>query len=187
MNHEQRRQVVRDSNRLTTCAMPLCGRPFAVCGPCDRGRRYCSPGCSVNARRARQREASRRYQSSERGRLAHQARQARYRERAQGVTHRSSEVGVAGALRDHRGQQCGAARAPRLPWATSRSTPPSKQAASCCDPALAAPTAASVQHCFPRGALEKPPACAFCRRPGRFLRNEPRRLRPRRRYRPGHT
>jgi hypothetical protein len=187
MSDEKRRQALRESNRLATCAAPLCGRPFAVCGPCDRGRRYCSPDCCVSARRARQRQATRLYQSSDRGRLAHAARQARYRERARGVTHRCSDDGRLGTLEDRRGQRCRPARAPRLPKAPSRSAVTPKPAGPCCAPALVAPDAASAQQWLQRGLLEKPPACAFCRRAGRFLRHGPRRLRPRRRHRPSRA
>jgi len=184
MNHESRRQALRESNRLATCAAPLCGRLFAVCGPCDRGRRYCSLDCSVSARRARQRQATRLYQSTERGRLAHAVRQARYRERARGVTHRCSNDGRVGALKDRRGQRYRLARAPHLPPVPSSSAATPRSAGPGCAPALVAPGAASAQQSLQRGAIEKPPTCAFCRRAGRFLRHGPRGLRPRRRRRP---
>ena len=84
-------RLLPESNRLTTCALPLCSRLFAVCRGCDHGRRYCGPDCAAAARRARQRHASRVYQSTERGRLAHAARQARYRTRKR-VTHPSTSA-----------------------------------------------------------------------------------------------
>lgn len=82
--------LARESNRLATCSLPSCSRLFALCKECDRGRWYCSGECALSARRARQREASRLYQSTERGRRAHAERQARYRRRQRGVTHRST-------------------------------------------------------------------------------------------------
>jgi len=75
------------SNRLTTCGLVSCSRLFAVCGRCDRGRRYCSKECAALARRTQLRRAGRLYQASERGRQSHAARQARYRARRSRVTH----------------------------------------------------------------------------------------------------
>ena len=70
-----------------TCAKRDCSSLFAVCGACDRGRRFCSAECAADARRAAVRLAGKAYQASPRGRLLHAARQARYRERARAVTH----------------------------------------------------------------------------------------------------
>jgi hypothetical protein len=58
-----------------------CQVPVVVCTPCDRGQRYCGPDCSQAARREKQRASNRRYQSTERGRKLHNARQARYKDR----------------------------------------------------------------------------------------------------------
>ena len=80
-----RRCEVRQSNRLTTCLLPQCGRVFAVCGPCDRGRHYCSDSCSRGARRVKQCLAGARYQTTERGRRKHAERQAHRESRR--VTH----------------------------------------------------------------------------------------------------
>ena len=77
------------SNRLTTCAEWSCNRPFAVCGGCDRGRRFCCRQCADKSRRASLRRAGRQYQATDRGRSLHAMRQARYRERARVVTHQS--------------------------------------------------------------------------------------------------
>jgi hypothetical protein len=90
MNAAERTRLA-ESNRLTTCLRPGCERPFAVCGGCDRGRRYCSDVCSSEARRAKQRVAGARYQATERGRRQHAERQARYLERRR-VTHQSSSA-----------------------------------------------------------------------------------------------
>lgn len=78
-----------ESNRLTTCLLPECGRLFAVCRGCDRGRRYCSDECSSEARRSKQRLAGARYQATEQGRRKHAERQARYLGRRR-VTHQRS-------------------------------------------------------------------------------------------------
>jgi hypothetical protein len=77
------------SNRLTTCAERSCNRPFAVCGECDRGRRFCCRQCADKSRRASLRRAGRHYQATDRGRSLHAIRQARYRERVRAVTHQS--------------------------------------------------------------------------------------------------
>ena len=77
------------SNRLTTCAFRTCSRLFAVCGGCDRGRRFCSPQCASRARRSSLQRAGRQYQATDRGRSLHAARQARYRDRLRAVTHQS--------------------------------------------------------------------------------------------------
>jgi hypothetical protein len=38
MATSQAKKILR-ANRLSTCALPSCRRPFAVCVTCDRGRR----------------------------------------------------------------------------------------------------------------------------------------------------
>lgn len=69
----------------------LCEEVAYICSWCDRGHRYCSKGCSEQARRRSVRQAGRRYQRSARGRRKHADSQARYRRRlaasAQKVTH----------------------------------------------------------------------------------------------------
>jgi hypothetical protein len=74
---------------MLACALWRCSRLFSVCGPCDSGRRYCGRECAREARRLQQRDASRAYQLTDRGRRAHAERQARYRRRATGVTQHS--------------------------------------------------------------------------------------------------
>jgi len=81
------RPVPTTSNRLATCGAAGCSRLFAVCGSCDRGRRYCSEECAALVRRAQTRRAGILYQASERGRQAHAARQAHYRAKRSRVTH----------------------------------------------------------------------------------------------------
>ena len=77
------------SNRLAACAAHGCNRPFAVCGGCDRGRKFCSRVCANSARRESLRRAGRQYQATARGRSLHATRQARYRDRQRAVTHQS--------------------------------------------------------------------------------------------------
>jgi hypothetical protein len=85
----QKRPRVREANRMATCARNCCRQLFAVCGRCDRGRRYCSPECASTARREQLRRAGQQYQQSARGRSTHATRQARYRARKADVTHQS--------------------------------------------------------------------------------------------------
>ena len=54
---------------------------FCLCRSCDRGQRYCSPECSILARREQRRRANRRHQHSPEGRLDHRDRQREYRKR----------------------------------------------------------------------------------------------------------
>ena len=67
------------SARLFLCAACRC--QVVVCRACDRGQSYCGRACAEEVRRARQREARRRYAASRRGRLANAARQAAFRAR----------------------------------------------------------------------------------------------------------
>ena len=72
-----------------TCRMFLCARcrsQVFVCARCDRGNVYCPGTCAQEGRRARQREARRRYQATDRGRAMHAARNRRYRARSRCVT-----------------------------------------------------------------------------------------------------
>ena len=61
------------------CGHQGCGTTFWICEQCDRGQRYCSPGCRQQARAERHRQANHRYQCSPRGRRKHSLRQCRYR------------------------------------------------------------------------------------------------------------
>ena len=76
--------------RLFNCAR--CRQQQLICRMCDRGQRYCGPGCARAARSAARRAAGARYQHSRRGRFTHAARQSRYRARQQKVTHQGSLV-----------------------------------------------------------------------------------------------
>jgi hypothetical protein len=81
--------------------MFLCARcraQVALCSRCDRGQIYCGAECAQQARYHSQRAAGRRYQASRRGRMAHAARQQRYRARRQKVTHQGSVPSGTAAL-----------------------------------------------------------------------------------------
>ncbi len=71
--------------RARRCLGPDCHQIFMVCGPCDRGQRYCSQPCRTAARQRQRRAANRRYQQTEQGRETHRCRQRAYRERRAGV------------------------------------------------------------------------------------------------------
>lgn len=73
---------------------------------CDRGHRYCSPGCRGRARLEQRRAAGRRHQQSLEGRLDHRDRQRAYRLRKaaklreavkQSVTDDGSQAGMTSA------------------------------------------------------------------------------------------
>ena len=74
--------------RFFSCAK--CRGHAFVCSRCDRGQIYCARGCAGEARRAKQREAKRRYQRTLRGRRKHAARMVCYRARRNKVTHHGS-------------------------------------------------------------------------------------------------
>jgi len=76
------------SGRLFLCGD--CRAQVIVCGCCDRGQVYCKAGCAARARQQTLRTAGQRYQASSAGRRTHAARQGRYRERRQKVTHQGS-------------------------------------------------------------------------------------------------
>jgi len=61
------------------CGSVGCGAAFWICQCCDRGQRYCSERCRLKTRREQRREANRRHQKSEEGRLDHRDRQRAYR------------------------------------------------------------------------------------------------------------
>ena len=85
------------SYRLYSCRR--CARQVSICGPCDRGNRYCAEGCARIRRRESRWRASRRYQQSYRGALKHAARQRAWRRgRQQKVTHQGSLAGAAALI-----------------------------------------------------------------------------------------
>lgn len=69
----------RHAFRQGFCRAPDCGILFFVCPSCERGQAYCSDECRKRARRLQLREANRRHQQSEEGRLDHRDRQRAYR------------------------------------------------------------------------------------------------------------
>lgn len=78
---------MESTGRLFLCAS--CRAQVLVCRRCDRGQCYC-PGCARDVRRAKVREAGRRYQRSRQGRFTHAARSRRHRARRKIVTHQGS-------------------------------------------------------------------------------------------------
>lgn len=68
-------------DELRTVRCPHCGCLFFLCLECDRDQSYCSSHCRRGARLERHRKANRKYQGSRKGRLAHSARQRKYRRR----------------------------------------------------------------------------------------------------------
>lgn len=77
-----------NSLRMFTCSG--CRKQVFICSHCDRGQRYCSKSCRRAARKESSRKASRRYQKTNRGARNHAARQRRYRQERQKVTHQGS-------------------------------------------------------------------------------------------------
>lgn len=150
MRSRSTRPVQTISNRLATCGVASCSRLFAVCGSCDRGRRYCSEECAALARRAQTRRAGRCYQASERGRQAHAARQARYRAKRSRVTHQPLA-----APSDLREISRGAEQSANAAGSNAARSP------------LGA-TARGEVNASERAA--RPPECAFCRCRSSFLR-----------------
>ncbi len=67
--------------RQRSCHRRGCGIVFWICRSCDRGQRYCSNPCRLQARREQCRAANRRHQNSVEGRLDHRERQRSYRRR----------------------------------------------------------------------------------------------------------
>jgi hypothetical protein len=67
------------SARFFLCA--LCHQQCVVCRGCDRGQLYCSKVCSDTSRVERQREANRRYASTQAGRHNNAKRQSEFRAR----------------------------------------------------------------------------------------------------------
>lgn len=86
----------QESYRLYNCMR--CARQVRICGPCDRGNRYCAEDCAQIRRRESRCRASARYQQSYCGALKHAARQRAWRCREQQkVTHQGS-LAMAAAL-----------------------------------------------------------------------------------------
>lgn len=83
--------VVRRGYRPFECAN--CRQQIDVCGPCDGGKKYCSPTCTAAGRRRSIQRAGKRYQRTRKGRRKNALRQRRYRARRPArVTHQSSAI-----------------------------------------------------------------------------------------------
>ena len=67
--------------RRRICRGVGCGAVFWICCHCDRGHRYCGERCRQKTQRQQGRDANRRHQQSQEGRLDHRDRQRDYRER----------------------------------------------------------------------------------------------------------
>lgn len=81
--------VVHQAYRPFECSS--CGQQVNICGRCDCGHRYCSPGCAAAGRRRSLGKAGRRYQGTRKGRRRNASRQRRHRARRPSlVTHQSS-------------------------------------------------------------------------------------------------
>lgn len=80
---------MKTSSRKYQCLR--CHTLVIICHHCDRGQRYCTNGCSEQARKTSTKRASKKYQATRRGRFNNAARQQRYRSQIkQKVTHHSS-------------------------------------------------------------------------------------------------
>src|SRR5262245_50950265 len=77
------------SARLYLCAR--CQAQVLICSCCDRGNIYCARECAEVVRRSAQREASKRYQATDRGRRNHAERARKYRAQKK-VTHQGSPL-----------------------------------------------------------------------------------------------
>jgi len=77
------------SSRLYQCL--LCRVPVVICSRCDHGQRYCTNGCSQQARKKSLKRSRQKYQNSFRGRCNNAARQKRFRaKKKEKVTHHTS-------------------------------------------------------------------------------------------------
>lgn len=70
---------MQNTSRLYHCCR--CHAQVIICSQCDRGQRYCTQGCSQEARAASLKRAGKKYQSTRQGRFNNAARQQRHRQR----------------------------------------------------------------------------------------------------------
>ena len=82
--------------RFFLCA--CCHQQTVICSTCDHGQIYCSSACAKSMRRACLRDAGQRYQRSERGRVSHAQRMARYRARSASKAQAVAEVTHQGSV-----------------------------------------------------------------------------------------
>jgi hypothetical protein len=118
-----------EQGRDVVCAR--CAVLFFVCRRCERGQRYCGPGCRSAARHEAWRRYARRHQASEEGRADHRDRQRAYRARVTPHGRRGGAIGATVDMgaprlgqRDHAGDHGSGAHDGRL-GAIARSS-------SCC-------------------------------------------------------
>lgn len=175
-------QIPVESHRRFFCSR--CGKAVTICQRCDRGQRYCGPGCQEAARRESIRAAGKRYRRTHAGRQGGARRQRDYRARLRlRVTHH----GFACGKRAH--SEGTSAVAMVAASSSSPSEEPHEQARPDATirgiespfPARTADTVAHTERTDPREA-----ACHFCGQPcGCFTRHSfmppPRRTRSRRR------
>lgn len=93
-----------------------CKTFFIVCVSCYRGQRYCQSSCRMEARAISRRWSQKRYQQSPKGKLVHQLKQKRYRERK----NKKSTI-----VTDHSAFGRGATSTTYRPWNSIRVTPSS--------------------------------------------------------------
>ena len=80
--------------RQRFCRAAGCRELIFVCPGCDRGQVYCSEDCRRVCRAEQQRAASRRYQKTPAGMLAHRIRQQTYRRRQAGASPEAESTSV---------------------------------------------------------------------------------------------
>jgi hypothetical protein len=81
-------ELAGSSARFFYCAM--CRGLTAICLRCDRGQRYCSPACALEARRRSMSEANKRYAATLKGGLARAEASRNYRSRMNKVIDQGS-------------------------------------------------------------------------------------------------
>jgi hypothetical protein len=150
-----RHLVSKATGHQLACA--ACSRVFAVCRPCFRGHRYCSRRCRMRARATRQKAATKRYATSERGREMARLRQARRRARSRpkpgSVTYRYGHP---------------ESQARQGVWGTILAITTAKFAQAQGGSATQASRYRSRPHCTPRFKC-----CSTCRSPVRWLFRAP--------------
>jgi len=65
-----------NSIRIFNCAR--CYTQVKICSKCDRGNIYCASKCAGDARKESMKNAGKRYQTTQKGKMAHALRQKRY-------------------------------------------------------------------------------------------------------------
>ncbi len=139
--------------RRRVCNLAACRAVFFICRHCDRGHRYCRSSCRLQARHQQLRDANRRHQQSEEGRLDHLDRQHQYLCRRRCANSHQQELSPV--------------------QADAPQPPPHEQAVSARltdQGSLAIPWSGKIQ----RWDETTPVRCRFCGRAGRFVNPYPR-------------